>query len=136
MRAYHVALTLSLTSLLAACATKDSILPVPEQDMKAVYDRHMGTVGSGQLYDKRSLIRRPMIEGDVDLSTYVRSEKDQLESRFKFLSNPTMYMFVAPHLATGDQVPIPGYVTEFKMWEKEHYAMPGEISDLNGNYGG
>ena len=45
-----------------------------------------------------------------------------------------MYMFVAPHLATNDQVPIPGYLTEFKMWEKDYYALPGEISDMENNY--
>lgn len=77
-----------------------------------------------------------MVEGDVVLSDYVRTEKTQLESRFKTLPNPTMYMFVAPHLAADSQVPIPGYLTEFRMWERDHYALPGEISDMSNSFGG
>lgn len=123
-------------SLLASCATKDTMLPVPEQNMKTVYNRHMQSNGDGVLFDERAVLRRPMIEDDVALSNYVRTEKNQLESKFKTLPNPTMYMFVAPHLAADTNVPIPGYLTEFKMWETEHYAMPGEISDMGSNYVG
>lgn len=136
MRTSIVVLTVTLTSLLSACATKDSILPPTEHDMKTVYERHMQGIGEGELFDKRSLLRRPMIDGDVELSEYVRTEKTQLEAQFRMLPNPTLYMFVAPHLASGDQVPIPGYLTEFKMWEKDHYSLPGELSDLDGKFGG
>ena len=136
MRILTVVLTITLISMLSACATKDSIIPVPEQNMTGVYNMHMQGIGTGELYDKRSLVQRPMIEGDVALSDYVRTEKNQLQARFKTLPNPTMYMFVAPHLATDMQVPIPGYLTEFKMWEQEHYALPGEVSDMNSSYGG
>ena len=104
--------------------------------MKEVYNRHMQGIGHGELYDKRSLVRRPMVEGDVELSEYVRTEKNQLEARFKMLPNPTMYMFVGPHLAADTQVPIPAYLTEFKMWEKDHYALPGEISDMKSSFKG
>ncbi len=96
----------------------------------------MQGVGSDQVYDRRSQLRRPMVESDVDLSSYVRTEKNQLEAKFKLLPNPTLYMFVAPHLASQDQVPIPGYLTEFKMWEKDHYAMPGEVSDMESHFDG
>ena len=135
MRILIVVLTPILISLLSACASKDSILPVPEHDMKTVYERHMQGIGDGELLDKRSLLRRPMIEGDVQLSEYVRTEKNQLEAKFKSLPNPTMYMFVAPHLAADTKVPIPGYLTEFKMWERDHYALPGEVSNLSSGFG-
>lgn len=122
---------LILISLVAVgCATKDTMLPVPDQDMKAVYDQHMGAVGEGKILDRRSLLRRPIIEPDVNLSKYVRTESTQLRSRFQFLPNPVLYMFVAPHLASASEVPIPGYLTEFKMWEKDNYALPGEVSDM------
>lgn len=136
MQILTVALTAISISLLASCATKDTLIPIPDEDMKSVYNRHMQSNGDGVLFDERAVLRRPMIEDDVALSNYVRSEKNQLESKFRTLPNPTMYMFVAPHLAADTQVPIPGYLTEFKMWEREHYAMPGEISDMSGNYVG
>lgn len=135
MRILTVVLTAISISLLSACATKDTMIPVPEEDMKTVYDKHMQGMGDGKLIDNRSMLRRPMLEGDVELSDYVRTEKNQLQARFKMIPNPTMYMFVAPHLATEDSVPIPGYITEFKMWEKDNYALPGEISDMDSTFG-
>ena len=135
MRTLKAILSVTLISVLGGCATKDSMIPTPEHDMKTVYDMHMQGVGDGKLLDTRSLIRRPMMEEDVHLSDYVRTEKNMLESKFKRIPNPTLYMFVAPHLASRAQVPVPGYLTEFKMWEREHYAMPGETSDMNGSFG-
>ncbi len=136
MQLKSVGLSIILTSLLAACSSKDAMLPVPDQNMKAVYNQHMNGVGDGKLLDKRSLIRRDMTDNDVELSDYVRTEKNQLQAKFKRIPNPTMYMFVAPHLASDTQVPIPGYLTEFKMWDKEHYALPGEVSDMKPAYEG
>ena len=136
MQILKVALPITLISLLAACATKETMLPTPKYSMKEVYDQHMQGVGSGQVLDRRSQLRRPMIESDINLSDYVRTEKNQLEAKFKFLPNPTLYMFVAPHLASQSQVPVPGYLTEFKMWKTEHYALPGEISDMSNRFNG
>ena len=135
MQTLNLALIVTLINVLAGCATKDTMLPVPDRSMKDVYDAQMSGASNGKIYDKRSVLRRPMIEGDINLSRYVRSEKNYLESKFRTIPNPTMYMFVAPHLASQSQVPIPGYLTEFRMWDKEHYAMPGEISDLSPSFG-
>jgi len=113
-----------------ACSSKDNIIPTPEYTMREVYERHMGAMGEGALMDKRSLLRRDMNEDDIDLSEYVRTEKTALESKFRLLPNPILYMFVHPHLASDSEIPIPGYLTEFKMYERDHYALPGEISRL------
>jgi conjugative transfer region lipoprotein (TIGR03751 family) len=131
-----VVLTCTLINCLGGCSTKDRILPVPENDMKAVYNMHMQGIDSGKLFDARSLMRRPMTENDVALSEYVRSEKNQLQARFQTLPNPMLYMFVAPHLAADSEVPIPGYLTQFRMWEKDHFALPGERSDMSTKYQG
>ncbi len=104
--------------------------------MAEVYNMHMKTLGSGDLLDKRSLIRRNMIEGDYQLSDYVRTEKNHLATKFKRLPNPTLYMFVNAHLSTSAQVPIPAYLTEFQMWDRDHYALPGEIASMEGHYEG
>ena len=134
MRIINAVLGVILISSLSACASKDTILPVPEKDMAAVYTQHMHAAGDKNRWDKRALLRRPIEEGDVELSAYVRSEKNQLELHFKKLPNPTMYMFVAPHLASDTQVPIPAYLTEFTMWESAHYALPGELSDMRHSF--
>ena len=89
MQKLTVVLTAISISFLSACATKDTMLPVPEHNMKQVYNRHMQGNGDGVLFDERAVLRRPMIEADVALSHYVRTEKNQLEAKFKTLPNPT-----------------------------------------------
>lgn len=126
MQTSRAVLITSLISLsLAGCANKDNFIPQPDRDMATVYGQHMSGIGDGKLIDTRSLIRRPMIEGDVELSDDVRTEKTQLQSKFRMLPNPKMYMFVGPHLATQDEVPIPGYLTEFRMWKRTTMRFPG-----------
>ena len=128
--------TILISAVLAGCASKETIIPTPAQDMQAVYREHMQGVGGVKLWDSRALVRRSMIEGDVALSDYVRTEKTQLEAKFTHVPHPTLYMFVAPHLASETKVPIPGYLTQFRMWERDHYALPGEVSDMKGHYKG
>lgn len=115
-------------SVMVGCASKDAMLPRPDQSMQDVYYDAMGSTGQGKLLDERSTLRRSLTESDTDYSEYVRTEANQLQAKFQLLPNPTLYMFVAPHLATNDGVPIPGYLTEFKMYTKDHYALPGEIN--------
>jgi len=113
---------------LAGCSSKEAMLPKPEQDMKTVFNGAMGSTGQGKLMDERSVLRRSMTEADTDYSEFVRTEATQLERKFTLLPNPTLFMFVAPHLATNDGVPVPGYLTEFKLFTKDHYALPGEVA--------
>jgi conjugative transfer region lipoprotein (TIGR03751 family) len=51
---------------------------------------------------------------------------------FKKLPNPELTMYVYPHVAGKEQVPIPGYETVFSAYTEEHYALPNEmIRDYN-----
>lgn len=136
MRIFSITLITISISLTTGCSLVGGVIPTPDKDMKTVYDSHMSQSGEGALTDQRSVLRRPMVEDDVDLSEYVRSEKDQLMARFQMLPNPMMYMFVAPHLSTSSNVPIPGYLTAFKMWETDHFALPGEVSDMSNDFEG
>jgi len=117
---------------LAGCANKDAMIPRPEQNMTAVYHQAMGATSQGRLMDERAVLRRGMVESDADYSNYVRTEANQLQSKFSLLPNPTMYMFVAPHLATEDGVPVPGYLTEFRLYKEDVYALPSETLLSNG----
>ncbi|MCK4870238.1 MAG: TIGR03751 family conjugal transfer lipoprotein [Gammaproteobacteria bacterium] len=46
---------------------------------------------------------------------------------FKLLPNPQVQMYVYPHLAGRRQVPVPGYTTQFPMFNSVHYADPSEM---------
>jgi conjugative transfer region lipoprotein (TIGR03751 family) len=57
---------------------------------------------------------------------YIRNEYSELENNFPTLPNPTLYMFVYPHLIDNSH-PVPGYTTKFKLYEVDHYALPNEM---------
>ncbi|MCG5537363.1 TIGR03751 family conjugal transfer lipoprotein [Halorhodospira halophila] len=67
-----------------------------------------------------------LTDGTAALAGYTRQAHDELEPRFGRVPNPSMVMYVYPHLATPNEVPVPGYSTTFPMFERDHYALPGE----------
>jgi conjugative transfer region lipoprotein (TIGR03751 family) len=46
---------------------------------------------------------------------------------FHKVPNPELKMYVYPHLAGKDEVPIPGYYTVFNSYSQDHYALPNEL---------
>jgi conjugative transfer region lipoprotein (TIGR03751 family) len=114
---------------LAGCAsTKEAVLPQDGPSMKAIYEAHLEALGAeGAASSRQALGNRPLNDGDGDLAGYARSAKTELESRFPRLPNPTLVMFVFPHLAGSERVPVPGYATTFPLYERVEYALPGEV---------
>ncbi len=128
MHTKQLLVVLSIKAVLVGCASGpgDSILPTPDRSMSAVYHDAVGASSHNQLYDERSVLRRSLTEDDVDLAAYTRTEDDALANAFPLLPNPELRTYVAPHLSTRDGVPIPGYVTRWPMYTRQHYALPGE----------
>lgn len=131
VRSIRAFAALSISLVLTGCANKEQIIPQPEMSMQEIYESENARSTGNVINEGRSALRRPLNQLETDLSPYVRSESDHLKSRFQLLPNPTLYMFVAPHLSTRDRVPVPGYLTEFKMYEREEYALPGEAVNWN-----
>jgi len=55
------------------------------------------------------------------------SAQTQADNLFEKLPNPILYMYVKPHPAGESGSPIPGYVTKFYLYTRDHFAQPGEI---------
>lgn len=45
---------------------------------------------------------------------------------FHKLSNPELKMYIYPHLSGKEELPIPGYYTEFNAYTRDHYLLPDE----------
>jgi conjugative transfer region lipoprotein (TIGR03751 family) len=114
---------------LGGCAsTKESVLPQDGPSMKAIYDAHFEGIGADDpLAVRRELGTRPLGDDDVDLAGYSRTAHTELETIFPRLPNPTLVMYVFPHLAGSERVPVPGYATTFTLYERVEYALPGEV---------
>lgn len=113
-----------ISLLLAACATsKQAILPQGLPSMQEVYERH---------FDNRRLRNDPgesLREQATDsqhaaaVPAAVQTSAQQVFTR---LPNPDLVLYVYPHLAGEEGVPVPGYATRFPLYERVEYALPGE----------
>ena len=65
-------------------------------------------------------------DSDTDLKGYTRDVNNELSLHFPRLPNPTIVLYVFPHLSL-EGTPVPGYSTTFPMYETVEYALPGEI---------
>ncbi len=124
-----IVLTVWTNLVLAGCAsTKDAVLPHNGPSMKAIYDAHVASIGAeGVTALRREIAGRPVGHDDVDLAGYSRTAYTELETIFPRLPNPTLVMYVFPHLAGAERAPVPGYATTFPLYERVEYALPGEV---------
>ncbi|UYC11904.1 TIGR03751 family conjugal transfer lipoprotein [Xanthomonas sp. CFBP 8445] len=128
--------------LLSGCAThKDDLLSHGDRTMSDIWDQETGGAGvpgaqvggaaTRQLMDARQVLRRPLTAADVqaipaDNAAYTRTAQNEIYRQFRRLPNPDLVMYVFPHLAGTDPVPVPGYSTVFPLYQRVQYAMPGE----------
>jgi conjugative transfer region lipoprotein (TIGR03751 family) len=126
-----------LAAVLAGCATtKEQVLPHGDATMLDVWNQQTGGGGDGgsaarQLLDARQVLRRPLTDADLRASSdvnaaYTRTAQNEIVRQFHRLPNPDLVMYVFPHLAGTDPVPVPGYSTVFPFYQRVQYAMPGE----------
>lgn len=126
-------------AVLSGCATsKEELLTHSDRTMMDIWQQETGGGGSGtgqvarrQLLDARQSLRRPLTDADVQAAPveqmrYTRTAQSEVYRQFQRLPNPDLVMYVYPHLAGTDPVPVPGYTTVFPLYQRVQYAMPGE----------
>lgn len=109
--------TLALISisvlLISGCASsKSRVFGKDMPSMKTIHDSKFQREESKPL---------PSLVRDVQMTA------PAIESEFQWLPNPTITMYVFPHLS-GVGHPVPGYTTFFKLYTQDHIAAPGERS--------
>lgn len=105
---------------LAGCGGKGAVLPEAGPTMLEIYRSHVGAIG----VEPAGLGPHSF---EADLSDYTRTAENEINALFVRLPNPDLVMYVFPHLSTDDEVPVPGYSTVFPLYERVHYALPGEL---------
>lgn len=137
LRAACIAVALAALSVLTGCATrKDALLPHGSATMLDIWNEQTGgAAGSAQtdrsLPQARAALRRPLTREEeasavAASASYTRTAENEIDREFKRLPDPDLVMYVFPHLAGTDPVPVPGYSTVFSFYRRVHYAMPGE----------
>ena len=132
-------LALAAAVALCGCATsKDELITHGGHTMLDIWQQSAGDGGGGngqvarrQLLDARQSLRRPWTDADTHAAhaeqvRYTRTARNEIHRQFQRLPNPDLAMYVYPHLAGTDPVPVPGYTTVFPLYQRVQYAMPGE----------
>ena len=94
-------IALGLTNLvLGGCAgTKESVLPQDGPSMKAIYEQHTQEMSARDpLAVRETLGKRPIVNGADALAGYTRKAYDEIDTVFPRLPNPSLVMYVFPHL--------------------------------------
>lgn len=124
-------LILLFSLLLSACSTdQKTLLPVDENTtMLNIWGRQNSDAQA--LYDARSVLRRPLDDATMTAQQQqtTRSEGNATQALFRRLPNPDLEMYIFPHLAGSEGVPVPGYATVFPFYNRVQYALPGERTD-------
>ena len=96
--------------------------------MKSIYESHFAALGAQEIAQARRVLgNRPVNEASFDLAGYTRTAYNEIEALFPRLPNPTLVLYVFPHISGAERTPVPGYATSFPLYERVEYALPGEV---------
>ena len=135
----HAVMLMTAMVMLAGCSTtSEQLLTNGDETMMDIWNKGTGGAANAsqsmQLIDARQELRRPLTDTDherlaADQMSYTRNAQNEIYNQFHRLPNPDLVMYVFPHLAGTDPVPVPGYTTVFPLYQRVQYAMPGERTE-------
>ena len=94
--------------------------------MQQLYEQHMTALKPTQ--PSRHPVQTLPPNGIAHYRGFVREAANEINTVFPRLPNPTLVMYIFPHLSGEERSPVPGYVTTFPFYERVEYALPGEVS--------
>ena len=114
---------LTITSVLMGCSTtKEQIFST--DGLKTMKEVYADTVSSEKFLRDSLPFREIKTAFPVDYGE-LNQIKNKLDEQFPRLPNKELIIFVWPHLK-GEMV-VPGYYSKITLYEKNHFALPGEL---------
>jgi len=108
--------------LLSACTTDANRQLLPDEAL-TTEQIISGQLAGAQTGTKYRMTKTLSVPSNTGYSTTLKSIED-LNRDFQRIPNPQIVGYVYPHRSSG--APVPGYMTVFTLYEKEHYALTGE----------
>jgi conjugative transfer region lipoprotein (TIGR03751 family) len=116
-----------MAMIVTGCASRGTAIPQGGMTMAEVYEEAMQSSSNEKIDQVRNEVTQQVrADQSLNLSAYTRTTEKEINNLFPILSNPMLSMYVYPHLASDEQLPVPGYTTAFLLYEKNYYAMAGE----------
>ncbi len=117
--------TLFSISALFGCASSgdgDQIIPESDMTVVEVYDEF---VAKTTVTDSaRQSIVRSGPNSNATFDPYLQT--NNAKPKYRKLENPTLFIYFPPSINQEEGIPMPGWMTEVKMYETDQYALPGE----------
>lgn len=101
---------ISAAGLTGCASPKARVFGEDMPTMKAVHDKKFNRM-------EDEVLEKPQRETDEPLNAS--------EGEFQWLLNPTLTMYVFPHITPAGH-PVPGYNTFFRLYTEDHIAEPSE----------
>ena len=119
-----------LSIMLQGCASSVNKVVPPDEglSMRDAYFHYSGGDQEKRFAErKRFLQMREAV--DHDYTTGLPPNPERIKHLYPQLPNPSLFMYVRPHAVGVSGAPIPAYLTRFSMYERTHFALPGESTD-------
>lgn len=120
--------------LITGCVSPRSVLYTEGPTMKAVLQGAQAQgFGSDELQEQDAARDALRLAAHVNPheavrhDAFTRDSLNEIQQLFPKLRNPRFALYIAPHLSTSSRAPVPGYTTEFSLYERDEYALPEEI---------
>lgn len=106
---------------------KDNIIPPSDFTMKDIYD-NKGRPSTDITHAlSPTILKRSATAREIAISSYDINSLE-LQPTFKKLPNPKLYIYFPPKLTSDGRLPVPAWMTEFSMYDRDEYALPGELN--------
>ncbi len=115
---------LLISTVLTACSNVVKKPTTPQKTSRDIMKGLYGKSTAPESFRKGSV---PVSYQAPRADDYTRTEAKALRGLFPRLPNPDVCMYIEPHLSS-ENATIPGYTSCFSMYEKNHYALPGEMT--------
>jgi conjugative transfer region lipoprotein (TIGR03751 family) len=116
---YTLILSAALISLNACSSISGNVVPQSGPGMEKVYDSMKKPEKEKDWIAAQPLDKRAAVRNDFQA---ISASKKRL-NEFHKIPNPELQMYIYPHLAGRDQIPVPGYTTAFNVYERDHYEI-------------
>ncbi len=125
----------NLVNLSACSSVAEDIVPKKGPTMEQIYDggaesKTLSVDSENNDSDKPELKKlRAQLKDTENLKMTLLNNsipESALSQSFHKVPNPELRMYITPHLAGKDEMPVPGYYTAFNVYDHDHYALAQE----------
>lgn len=127
MKASMIIICLS-AMLLSACSSSPKEKQLLPDSGLTTAEIIAGGQSGGDYYGtgiKADYLGTPLVSAYAPNSSYSLAHVNELRRDFHQVPNPEIVGYVYPHIV-NNQLPVPGYFTVFRLYNRDHYALATE----------